>query len=248
LLPKPAFPDQRRTEMKTGVKQIEELPSPSDVQGWKNVVAANRLRRLRPEAIVAVLQRLGPNGDQRLLSALITHISDELLRLIKRLVGKNQRNEGQDIIWRAHHQLIVAVLRPNSKDGQGLCKNFRKWVEYRVADARRAERLYAHRNQPYATKATTGDDGEETTETIEPADNKPADYAEQAAHVERFLSKITDPRKRDAFRLHMDGCPLAPGKGTTSIAEQLGISAKTAGEWIDEVQTLLKTEIGASNE
>jgi hypothetical protein len=217
--------------MKTGVKQIEEPPSPSDVQGWKDVVAANRLRRLRPEAIVAVLQRLGPNGDQRLLSALITHISDDLLRLIKRLVGKNQRNEGQDIIWRAHHQLIVAVLRPNSKDGQGLCKNFRKWVEYRVADARRAERLYAHRNQPYAT-----------------ADNKPADYAEQAAHVERLLSKITDSRKRDAFRLHMDGCPLAPGKGTTSIAEQLGISAKTAGEWIDEVQTLLKTEIGASNE
>jgi hypothetical protein len=121
--------------MKSGVKQIEEPPSPSDVQGWKDVVAANRLRRLRPEAIVAVLQRLGPNGDQRLLSALITHISDELLRLIKRLVGKNQRNEGQDIIWRAHHQLIVAVLCPNSKDGQGLCKNFRKWVEYRVADA-----------------------------------------------------------------------------------------------------------------
>jgi hypothetical protein len=234
--------------MKTGVKRIDEPPSPSDVQGWKDVVAQDRLRRIRPEAIVAAVQAMGPNGEQRLLSVLVTRISDELIRRIKWLVGKNQRNEGDDILWRAHHQLIVAVLSPNSKDGQGLSQNFRKWVEFRVADAIRAERLYAHRNQSYKTKAATGDEGEATIEIIEPADNKTADYVEQAAHVERLLSKITDPRKRDAFRLHMDGCPLGPGKGTMSIAEQLGISAKTAGEWIAEVQTLLKTEIGASDE
>src|SRR5438445_192345 len=110
--------------MKTGVKQIEEPPSPSDVEGWKDVVAQDRLRRLRPEAIVAAIQAIGPNGDQQLLSALVSRISDELIRRIKRLVGKNQRNEGDDILWRAQHQLIVAVLKPNSKDGQGLGQNF----------------------------------------------------------------------------------------------------------------------------
>lgn len=234
--------------MKTGVKQIEEPPSPSDVQGWKDVVAQDRLHRLRPEAIVSAIQAIGPNGDQRLLSALVSRISDVLVRRIKRLIGKNQRNEGDDILWRAHHQLIVAVLKPNSKDGQGLSQNFQRWVEFRVADAIRAERLYAYRNQSYKTKPATGDEGEETIELIEPADNKPADYVEQAAHVERLLSKIADPRKREAFRLHMDGCPLGPGKGTMSIAEQLKISPKTAGEWVAEIQTLLKTEIGASNE
>jgi hypothetical protein len=46
----------------------------------------------------------------------------------------------------------------------------------------------------------------------------------------------------------MDGCPLAPGIGTTSIAEELGISAKTAGEWIAETKALLKIEIGAAHD
>ena len=137
----------RGNHMKTGAKQTEEPPPPSDLQGWKDVAAADGLRRLRPEDIVAVLQRIGPSSDQRLLSALVSHVSDELLRIIKRLVGKNNRNEGEDIIWRAHHQLIVGALTPNSETGQGLCNNFRTWVEYRVADAIRAERRYAHRNQ-----------------------------------------------------------------------------------------------------
>lgn len=233
--------------MKMSAKKTEP-PSHSDLQGWKDVAAADGLRRLRPEDVVGALQRIGPNGDQRLLSALVGHISNELLRIIKRLVGKNNRNEGEDIIWRAHHQLIVGALTPGSATGQGLCKNFRKWIEYRVADAIRAEHRYNRRNRPYATQATVGDDGNDTTETIEPADDKPGDYVEQTAHVERLLSKISDPRKREAFRLHMDGCPLAPGKGSTSIAQELGISAKTAGEWIAEVKTLLKTEIGVPHE
>lgn len=230
--------------MKTGAKTPEEPPSPSDLEGWRSVVAANDLHRLRPKDIVAAIQHIGPNGDQRLLAALITHVSEQLLRIIKRLVGKNHRNEGEDIIWRAHHQLIEAVLKPNSKDGQALCKSFRKCVEFRVADAIRAERKYAHRNQPFKTQLGVADDGEDMLETIEPAD----EGTEQVAEVQQLLNRIPDPRKRAAFRLHMDGCPLAPGIGTTSIAEQLGISAKTAGEWIAETKALLKIEIGAAHD
>ncbi|MET3304420.1 RNA polymerase sigma factor [Bradyrhizobium diazoefficiens] len=230
--------------MKTGAKTPEEPPSPSDLEGWRNVSAANGLRRLRPEDIVAAIQHVGPHGDQRLLAALITHVSEQLLRIIKRLVGKNHRNEGEDIIWRAHHQLIVAVLKPNSKDGQALCKSFRKCVEFRVADAIRAERKYAYRNQPFKTQPGVADDGEDTVETIE----SPEEGSEQAAEVQQLLNRIPDPRKREAFRLHMDGCPLSPGIGTTSIAEQLGISAKTAGDWIAETKALLKIEIGAAHD
>ena len=230
--------------MKTGSKTSEEPPSPSDLEGWRSVAAADGLRRLRPEDIVAAIQHIGPNGDQRLLAALSTHISDELLRRIKRLVGKNHRNEGEDIIWRAHHQLILAVLKPNSKDGQALCKSFRKCVEFRVADAIRAERKYAHRNQPFKTQPGVTDDGEDMVETIEP----PEDGSEQVTEVQLLLNRIPDLRKREAFRLHMDGCPLGPGIGTTSIAEQLGISAKTAGEWIAETKALLKIEIGAAHD
>ncbi|HLI12399.1 MAG TPA: sigma-70 family RNA polymerase sigma factor [Alphaproteobacteria bacterium] len=230
--------------MKTGAKTSEEPPSPSDLEGWESAAAGNRLRLFRPEAIVAAIQHIGPNGDQRLLSALISHVSDELLRIIRRLVGKNHRNEGEDIVLRAQHQLIVAILKPGSKDGQALCKTFRTCVEFRVADAIRAERKYAQRNQPFKTQPGVTDHGEDMVETIEP----PEEGSEQAAEVQRLLNRIPDPRKREAFRLHMDGCPLGPGIGTTSIAEQLGISAKTAGEWIAETKALLKIEIGAAND
>lgn len=230
--------------MKTDAKTSEEPPLPSDLDGWRSVVAADGLRRLRTEHIVAAIQHIGPNGDQRLLAALITHVSNQLLRRIKRLVGKNHRNEGEDIIWRAHHQLIVAVLKPNSKDGQALCKTFATCVEFRVADAIRAERKYAYRNKPFKTRPGVTDDGEEMVETIEPPD----EGSEQTAEVQQLLNRIPDPRKRKAFRLHMDGCPLGPGIATTSIAEQLGISAKTAGEWIAETKALLKIEIGAAHD
>jgi RNA polymerase sigma factor (sigma-70 family) len=238
--------------MNIGAKTSEEPPLPSDLEGWRSVAASNRLPLLRPEDIVAAIQHIGPNGDQRLLAALITHVSDELLHRIKRLllhrikrlVGKNHRNEGEDIIWRAHHQLIVAVLKPNSKDGQALCKTFKTCVEFRVADAIRAERKYAHRNQPFKTQPGFTDDGEAVVETIEPTE----EGSEQTAEIQQLLNRIPDPRKREAFRLHIDGCPLGPGIGTTSIAEQLGISAKTAGEWIAETKALLKIEIGAAHD
>jgi RNA polymerase sigma factor (sigma-70 family) len=230
--------------MKTGAQTSEEPPSPSDLEGWRTAAAGNRIRLFRPEDIVAAIQHIGPNGDQRVLSALITHVSDELMRIIRRRVGKNHRNEGEDIVLRAQHQLIVAILKPGSKDGQALCKTFRTCVEFRVADAIRAERKYAHRNQPFKTQPGVTDHGEDMVETIEP----PEEGSEQAAEVQRLLNRIPDPRKREAFRLHMDGCPLGPGIGTTSIAEQLGISAKTAGEWIAETKALLKIEIGAAND
>lgn len=230
--------------MKTGAKTLEEPPSPSDLEGWKRAANDGRLKCFRPEDIVAMIQHIGPNGDQRLLTPLITYISDEILRRIRRMVGKSHRNEGEDIVLRAHHQLIVAILKPGSKDGQALCKTFRTCVEFRTADAIRAERKYAHRNQPFKTQPGVTDHGEDMIETIEP----PEEGSEQAAEVQRLLNRIPDPRKREAFRLHMDGCPLSAGIGTTSIAEQLGISAKTAGEWIAETKALLKIEIGAAND
>ena len=49
--------------MKTGAKTPEEPPSPSDLEGWRRVTAANGLRRLRPEDIVAAIQHIGPNGE-----------------------------------------------------------------------------------------------------------------------------------------------------------------------------------------
>ncbi len=58
--------------MNAGAKTSEEPPSPSDLEGWRGAAASGLLRRLRPEDIVAAIQYIGPNGDQRLLAALIS--------------------------------------------------------------------------------------------------------------------------------------------------------------------------------
>lgn len=54
----------------------------------------------------------------------------------------------------------------------------------------------------------------------------------------RILSIITDPRKRLAFRLHMDRIPIHSVSGP-SIAKALGVDRKTVGNWIAEMQEQL---------
>jgi hypothetical protein len=56
--------------------------------------------------------------------------------------------------------------------------------------------------------------------------------------VENILDQVTDDRKRLAFRLFMDGVPFK-SKKTECIADALGISEKTAREWVKEVRELL---------
>lgn len=232
--------------MNTG-KKIEEPPSPSDLDGWKAVANADGLSSLRPEDIVTAIQRIGPTGDQRLLSALISHISDRIVRFVRPRVKRTYRNEGDDIITRVEHQLYVAILTPNSADGKELCRRFYACVKTRLIDAIRVELRYERLAKPIIAITTSGDDAGEEKEIIEQVDDTPAGQVERTAHVEGILNKISDPRKREAFRLHMEGCPLEPGKGSTSIAQELGISAKTAGTWIAEIQEFLKTKIGEPN-
>lgn len=225
--------------MKSSAITSEEPPALSDLKGWRQAVDDDRLELFRPEDVVAAIQHVGSNGDQKLLNALVLHISDVMTRILRRRVGRNHRNEGRDIIESAHSKLILAVLNPESADGKSLKVAFRARVKFRADDAIVVEMREQSRYEAYEVN--------DNNETTEPADSAAADNVEQIAYVEQLLSKIRDPRKCLAFRLHMEGCPISPGTGTTSIAEALGVSAKTAGKWIAEIQAFLK-QIGVSNE
>ena len=121
--------------MKSNAKKNEEPPALSDLQGWRQAVTDDRLGRFRPEDVVAAIQQIGPNGDQRVLNALMGHVSDEMLRLLRRHVSTNHRNEGRDIIESAHEKLILAVLNPSRADGKGLKIAFKARVQFRANDA-----------------------------------------------------------------------------------------------------------------
>ncbi|MDO9223596.1 MAG: hypothetical protein Q7U20_07780 [Caulobacter sp.] len=210
----------------------EESPEPDDLVGWRRVIADGGLTRCTPESVVAAIQTIGPLGDKRVMNALMKHISDVILRKLRRVIGRNHPNEGRDIIERAHGGLIEAVLQPETADGKALLVAFMARVHHRANDSIRAERLHGKR-QPY---------GEDETAFLRSVDDS---HEAMEAHVrrEQLLRRIEDPRKRLAFRLHMEGLTKGSKKGL-SIADVVGRSAKTVGEWIAEIEEQLKELVG----
>jgi hypothetical protein len=67
--------------------------------------------------------------------------------------------------------------------------------------------------------------------------------ANQQLDVNRILERVSDPRKRLAFYLFMNGVPYHSKRdGVTSIAQTLDISDRTAREWVDEVRQQLQND------
>src|SRR6266849_1796577 len=83
-----------------------------------------------------------------------------------------------------------------------------------------------------------GDDALSAASTPDPTLLEGVRHIDDHIDTERALARITDYRKRLAFRLFMEDVPYG-SKKTYSIAEAVGVSAKTAEKWIEEVQRLL---------
>jgi hypothetical protein len=85
-------------DMQTG----EEVPPKStDLPGWRQAIAADRLKLFRLEALAAAFQDLG-NCDHQIQHVLAKHLSDSILRLLRKHVGMNKPNQGEDIILHVH--------------------------------------------------------------------------------------------------------------------------------------------------
>jgi hypothetical protein len=136
----------------------ESSPASTDIEGWRRAVAEGALAGLRLEALVAALQDLGPHADANVKRALVKQLNDAMLRMLRSFVGFNHPNQGEDIIYRVHHQLFDALLRPKSADGQALRAGFANIVSYRVKDAIAVE--YRHSRIPTRQDAKDTEDDE----------------------------------------------------------------------------------------
>lgn len=119
-------------------KPAERLaPESIDLAGWRQAVAENRLGCLKLEAITAAFQDLRHRSDRddSVEQALIKHLSDSILRILRKHVGTNHPDGGREIILRAHHKLIAALLEPRSSDGKGMRVAFASRVIFRMKDA-----------------------------------------------------------------------------------------------------------------
>jgi hypothetical protein len=260
------------------MKPSEETtpPDPGDLEGWRQAASNHRLAAFRPEAIVSALQDLGPNADTNVRNALAKQLNTILMNMLRRYIGTNHPNKGEDIILRVHGEIFEAILEKDSADGRALSEAFGPRVEFRAKDAIAAE--YRHSRIPLAPKVrepersedehdiatdktkaaeishlVRGSDPSESSgdvsgfvgdDAVSAAPMPDSALLETIRHIdgridaERALARIEDYRKRLAFRLFMEDIPYG-SKRTYSIAEAVGVSAKTAEKWIAEVQRLL---------
>lgn len=214
----------------------EPPPKPTDLDGWRRAIADGCYRAFRIEAVVAAIQDLGPDADKEVINDLACHVSDTMLRILRKHIGRNHRNEGVDLIEEAHGDLIRAMLKPDSSDGQGLREAFVPRVRFRAADAIRADKE-SRKRERFVEDLTPISDAKQME------DVGPQKVIDESLYVEEMLSRIPDERKRLAFRLYMDGIPFKSGR-TPSISKALGVSSKTAEKWVEEVQAQLKLIVG----
>lgn len=256
-------------------------PKPTDLVGWRQAIATDRLRVFRLEALAAAFQDLG-NRDTQVQHALAKHLSDAILHMLRKHVGTNHPNEGWDIIHRAHHQIFTALMNRKSADGRGLRVAFGPRVLFRLKDAITAEQrerrspddvppkkkpMVEGRNDKGeersveidASAEPTGsgekfedlDDLDKESPRLNPQDDPLSDAmsdVDEKINVEGILDCVRHPKKRLAFHLFMDGVPYkSKKKNVESIAQALGISEKTAREWVKEVRRLLAENEGVKH-
>jgi hypothetical protein len=92
----------------------EEGPDPCDSEAWRQVIESQQLPTIRGQSLVAAIQQIGSKGGRRVLESLMKEISDRMMRILRKHIGRNHRNEGWDMIEEAHGKLIEAVLRPSA--------------------------------------------------------------------------------------------------------------------------------------
>lgn len=115
--------------------RLQKAPKSTDLEGWRQAISQGSLPTFRLEDLVAALQDLGPLTDPHVRNPLAKHLSNAMTGLLRRLVGPNHPNQGDDIIYRVHGQLFEALVKPGSADGKGLRQAFTARVSFRVKDA-----------------------------------------------------------------------------------------------------------------
>ncbi len=217
--------------------QGEEPPKSTDLEGWRKAIEENRLKKFRLEALAAAFQDLRYR-DQQVQHALAKHLSDSIVGMLRKQVGFNHPNGGEDIIYRVHGEIFAALMQPKSADGKALRQRFGSRVLFRMKDAiakeqrerRSPDDIMAHKKAK-KEKAEGTDDGEtvdlkasagskseeadpanaDTDEEIEGPDTD-ADNglvdSDERLDVKRILDCVSNERKRLAFHLFMNGVPF----------------------------------------
>lgn len=226
--------------------EASRAPRSTDLEGWRLAIIEARLPDFRLESLVAAMQDLGPGADAEVLRELAKHLSDALMGIIYKYVSPGRGNLGIEFIEDTHSEIFTAILQPESADGKAMRDAFAPRVRFRIKDAIRDEARHARIRTdlkmaapPSAKDAESDDAPPQPQLELLPVD--PSDWLEEWFTIKHLLEQtVADDRKRLAFHLHMEGVPYNSTK-EPSMSSALGISDKTARQWVKEVRELLST-------
>lgn len=212
-------------------------PDPIDSEAWLDVSASGRLSACPPGAVVTALRAQMRVGHRSAANALAQHLSGEITRCLRRMIGLNHPDAGEPMIERAHGEMMKAVFDPAHSDHEALEEAFAARLAFRALDAIRVERRHNRRHPSYDGMAGG----------LADAQARQVGGQTRSMTVEQAIARIADPRKRLAFRLYVEGAQVRAGRN--NIAEAVGIDPKTAAKWIVEIRATLaaamNAEIGA---
>lgn len=248
------------------IKTNKRKPPPStDADSWLAIVSAKQLNQFTAEEIIAAFQDAG-GRDRHLRELMAGYLSDMVYRTLRRRVGRNRPNEGNDIIDTVHGSFFAANCDTTCADARGYRTAFASRLMFRLKDALSAEQQAAvikagRRTQPndgsplgalvrvpevnqvdsdalFVREELSGDG----VQRPDPGILAGVDTMIEDIDVKRIVAQVIDPRKRLAFQLHMDLVPIG-GKAALTIARTLGVDRKTVEHWIEEVREFLLTQV-----
>lgn len=192
-------------------------PDPCDLEGWREAVACGRVAQCSPEVLVAALQDLGPALDPSIRNPIAKHLNLMLMRRLRRYIGRNHPNGGEDIILRTQSEIFEALLDKNSADGKALREAFWVRVSFRAKDALSKE--YRDSRIPLTHVPKTG---------AAQADEVPLD-AEKAAEL-GHLFELSEPDEatEDVNGFVGDDAVSSPTHPTAALLEGLKHFEETA--------------------
>lgn len=204
----------------------------SDVD-WGELAEAGRLGTYKPEEVVRACRQMGHLLGGRVQGKLLRHLSSVARPYLMRRVNRNMPNGGVDAVDDVLSAMSQAIVDPTAKDGAGYEAAFHTKLEQRLLDRVRQWRRDQARIEPFPTDEDTG-------ETVEPADARTL-TPEEIAMAGDLIARLPDKWRR-AFLLDRAGFKMS-SKGE-SISKMLGITPKTADDWVEKAKALLLEQMG----
>lgn len=214
---------------------VQDGGSPERIRKfWQEAVHGRVLHKHDPRVIVAACRRLDPVVDQHLLGALLNHLSSEARRILQPWVSVHLDDGGKDAMHEVVGAMLEAILTPDSADGRGLELQFRGRLQKRLIDSIRREKARRSGVQLFEVD-------EKSNALVYPEDGFCLGPEEDA--VIRSVLATLPEMHRQAFLLRRRGFGLSGGGGEC-ISNMLGVTPKTAKDWIRRAEERILSELG----